>query len=316
MTLYRPIVSDGNKRIKECSTATLNNMHARIAYLYVQNPTVILSVVASGGNISPSMTDERYRSGTAKRNTTGNWPQVTSFPSEAQTGEPQLLTFTYDKISQSTNNHATIPTYSLKPVRRDGTGVREMSETDIIDSFIDPVVTNIVSGTSGSIAAGAYFINTATSISNCTNLGTVYTDTKANVGGYAASGIGTANTTQDIFTSTNYQLFRNDGSNIQDQTPLLIDGTRGLRHMTWTEFDNYFQPLIQAYIYGETGHTLRYNVDGNGTTKGSAMVNNVLSGVTGNFTTYKASANDYRAQEFPNGTNTTPDTYRLKVERT
>lgn len=316
MTLYRPIVSDGNKRIKECSTATLNNMHARIAYLYVQNPTVILSVVASGGNISPSMTDERYRSGTAKRNTTGNWPQVTSFPSEAQTGEPQLLTFTHDKISQSTNNHATIPTYSLKPVRRDGTGVREMSETDIIDSFIDPVVTNIVSGTSGSIAAGAYFINTATSISNCTNLGTVYTDTKANVGGYAASGIGTANTTQDIFTSTNYQLFRNNGSNIQDQTPLLIDGTRGLRHMTWTEFDNYFQPLIQAYIYGETGYTLRYNVDGNGTTKGSAMVNNVLSGVTGNFTTYKASANDYRAQEFPNGTNTTPDTYRLKVERT
>ena len=316
MAVYRPIVSDGNKRIKECTTTTLNNMYQRIAYLYVQNPTVLVSVVSSGGNISPTMTDERYKSGTAKRNTSGAWPAVTTFPTESQTGEPQLLTFTYDKINQTTSNHATAPNYTLKPVRRDGTGVREMTETDVIDTFIDPVVDNIETGTTSALAAGAYFINTATSLSNCTNLGTVYTDTKANIAGYLAANIGVANTTQDVFTSTNYQLFRNNGVSVQDRTPLIVDGTKGLRHMTWSEFDNYFQPLIQAYIYGESGYTLRYNVDGSGTTKGSAMVNNVLQNVTGNFTTVKATADDYRAQEFPNGTNSTPDTYRLKVERT
>lgn len=317
MAVHRPLIIKDNKHIQEMTTGQVLDMHRRIAYLYVQNPTVTVSRVSSGGNISPNMVDERYRSGTAKRNTSGVWPAVTSFPTEAQTGEPVKLSFTYDRISTATSSHATNPSYTLKPVRVDGSnGVREMSFSDMIDTFIDPVVDYIETGTSATQSAGAYFISTSSSISNCTNLGVVYTDTKANVSGYLASNIGTANTTQDVFTSTNYNLFRNNGSNVQNRTPLIIDGERGLRHMTWTEFDNFFQPLIQHYIYGETGYTLRYNVDGNGTTKGSVMVNNVLNGVTGNFTTYKATLDDYRAQEFPNGTNSTPHSYRLKVERT
>lgn len=316
MTLYRPIVSDGSRRIKECTFSTLNAMYKRIAYLYVQNPSVILSVVASGGNISPTMTDTRLKSGTAKRNTSGNWPQVTTFPSQAQTGEPQTVTLTYDKINQTTSSHATVPTYNLKPVRTDASGVREMTFTDVIDSFISPVVSNIVTGTTDTLAGGAYFISTSTSISNCTNLGTVYTDTRANVSGYLASNIGGNNSVQDVFNSTDYQLFRNDGAVVAYRTPLIIDGTSGLRHMTFAEFDAFFQPLIQAYIFNQGGNTLRYNVDGNGVTKGTAMVNNVLTGGNGNYTRYKASANDYRAQEFPNGTNSVANTYRLKVERT
>ena len=319
MAVYRPLVIDLNsgQNVKECTSVELDNIHAQIAYLYAQAPVVTLSVVASNGNISPVMTDTRYRSGTAKRNTSGNWPAVTTFPTESQTGEPELITTTYDKVSQATSDPGAAPTYSIKPVRVDGNnGVQEMTEQDVIDTFIDPVVDNIESGTNASSAGGAFFLSTSTTISNCTNLGTIFTDTRANLSAYTAAQIGTANTYQDHFTSTNYQLFRNDGVNTTYRRPLCIDGTAGLREMTNAEFVAYFGQQIKKHIYDESGYTLRYNFDGTGTTKGTAIVNNVLTGVTGNFTTHKASANDYRAQEFPNGTNQATTIHRLKVERT
>lgn len=324
MTVHRPVVTDNAQRIKECTKAELDGIHQRIAYLYAQNIVAQLSVVSSGGNISPTMTDTRYKSGTAKRNTSGNWPAVTTFPSESQTGEPELVTTTYDKVSQTVNDPGASPTYSIKPVYVDGnSGVREMTEADVIDTFIAPVVTNIENGTSGGLAGGAYFLSTSSSISNCTNLGAIFTDTKANLSAYTSGQIGTANTYQDHFTSTNYNLFRNNGVNASYRRPLVIDYTTnnynnpaGLREMTNTEFGNYFEQQIQKYIYDETGYILRYNFDGTGTTKGTAIVNNVLTGVTGNYTTRKATANDYRAQEFPNGTNQANTIHRLKVERT
>jgi hypothetical protein len=326
MTAYRPLVSDNNIRIKECTSSEYDLMLQQIAYLYSQNPTVELSVVASGGNISPTMTDTRYRSGTAARNTSGPWPAVTTFPSEATTGEPDVVTTTYDKMSQTVTS-ATKPTYSIKPVRVDTNGVTEMTETDVIDTFIDPVVDAMVGLTGTNVlGAGAYYISTSSSISGSTSLGTVYTDTAANLAGYLASNIGTTGTQQDVFTSINYQLFQVDGVTSVGggwRGPLIIDyvannrnNPTGLRHMTQVEFDNYFGPLIRHAIYGYTGMTLRYNVDGSGTTQGSAMTNTVLTGVTGNYTTYKATADDYRAQEFPNGTLVTADTYELKLERT
>ena len=326
MTVYRPLVSDNNIRIKECTSNEYDLMLQQIAYLYSQSPTVTLSIVASGGNISPTMTDTRYRSGTAARNTSGPWPSVTTYPSEAATGEPELLTFTYDKISQSTTSVAK-PTYSIKPVRVDTDGVTEMTEADIIDTFIDPVVDAMVgANTTNVFGAGAYYISTSSSISGSTNLGVAYTDTKANLAGYAGSGIGTAGTTQDVFTTINYNLFQIDGVTSVGggwRGPLIVDYTSnglnnpaGLRHMTQSEFDTYFAPLIRHAIYGYTGMTLRYNVDGSGTIQGSAMTNTVLSGVTGNYVTYAATADDYRAQEFPNGTLITADTYELKLERT
>ena len=324
MTAYRPLVSDNNIRIKECTSGEYDLMLQQIAYLYSQNPTVELSVVASGGDISPSMTDTRYRSGQGAAGT------ASSYAPESSTDEPELLTFAYDKISQSTNS-VTKPTYSIKPIRVDTNGVTEMTEADIIDTFIDPVVDAMVgANTTNVLGAGAYYISTSTTISGSTNLGTVYTDTKADLGSYANSQI-VVGGYQDHYTQTNYQLFQIDGVTSVGggwRGPLIVDyvannrnNPTGLRHMTQAEFDNYFGPLIRHAIYGYTGMTLRYNVDGSGTTQGSAMTNTVLSNVTGNYQRYLADGgaadpNDYRSQEFPNGTLITANTYELKLERT
>lgn len=317
MTAYRPLVSDNNIRIKECTSNEYDLMLQQIAYLYSQNPTVELSVVASGGNISPTMEDTRLRSG-------GFLTGVSAFPAETSTDEPVEVTVTYDKISQSTTS-ATKPSYTIKPVRVDTNGVTEMTEDDIIDTFISPVVDAMVgANTTDVIAAGAYYISTSASIAGSTNLGSVYTDTKADLTAFQSNLIGNSSFQDHPVTVADFSLFQIDGvASAGWRGPLVVDyvandrnNPTGLRHMTSSEFDTYFQPLIRYAIYGLTGQTLRYNVDGSGTTQGTAMTNSVLSGGNGNYQTRYVNTDDYRAQEFPDGTLITANTYELKLERT
>ena len=245
---------------------------------------------------------------------------VTTYPSTSDAASYTVNT--YDKISQNLNDTGSIvdyDNYQAKPVYADGAmHIREMSFQDIIDTFINPTIENIRTGTSSSLSGGAYFISTATSIGLCTDLGVVFTDTSTNQSGYAASSIGTAGTYQDpVGSTTNFRLYRNNGDSSAPTRPLIIDYTSngvnnpaGLREMNDTEFENLFAPLIKKYIYDQSGYTLRYNVDGSGTTKGTAMTNSGLIGVTSTRYIYAASANDYRAQEFPTGTLATLNTWR------
>ena len=331
----RAFIEDGSTGIRETTLAEHNAMLGRISYLYQQNPPVELSVVASNGNISPNMTDTRYKSGTAARHTSGSWPARTIFPSEAATGEPQLVVgITYDKISQTITpatafTNSDYQSLNIKPIWRQPDGVlREMTYPILLSYFIDPVISAMVSATgTGSSAGGSYYISTTSSVAGSTNLGIVFEDTFANVSGYLASNIGGAGSIQDVFSTTTYYLQRVD-SGISTQgagyrTPLCIDYTAnrknqpaGLRHMTYAEFDSLFEPIIQHVVTGEAGYRLSYNVNGNGTTQGTVIANTQLIGGNGNYTTYKATANDYRAQEFPNGTLVAVDTFELNLERT
>ena len=331
----RAFIEDGSTGIRETTLAEHNAMLGRIAWLYQQNPTVELSVVASNGNISPNMTDTRYKSGTAARNTSGSWPAVTQFPPESSTGEPELVVgTTYDKISQTKTTptafiNSDYQSLNVKPVWLETDGVlREMTYNRLLSYFIGPVADAMVSTTqSGSQAGGSYYISTTSSVSGSTNLGTVFVDTVANLSGYAASSIGGAGTYQDVYTTTTYYLQRVDSS-ISSQgtgyrTPLCIDYTAnrknqpaGLRHMTYAEFDSLFEPLVQYALHSAPGYRLDYNINGNGTRQGTQIANRQMIGVSGQYTTYKATADDYRAQEFPNGTIVVQDGFNLNLERT
>lgn len=336
MANTRPFIEDGSTGIREYTLSEYNAMLGRIAYLYQQNPTVALSVVASNGNISPNMTDTRFKSGTAARDTSNPWTDVTNMPPETSTGEPQLVVgVTYDKIEQTLTTPASSFTnsdyqsFNVKPVELDGDGIlREMSFNRFLARFIGPVVDAMVSSTTGGVqAGGSYYISTSSSVSGSTNLGVVFEDTFANVSGYLASNIGAANSVQDVFSTTTYYLQRVDSSiSVQGsgyRTPLVIDYTAnrknqpaGLRHMTYAEFDSLFEPLIQYAIHSTPGYQLRYSVNGSGTTQGTVIANTQLIGGNGNYTTYKATSDDYRAQEFPNGTLVAVDTFELNLERT
>ena len=225
MAIRRPMITDSRTVVKESPYSDVSTMHRKIAALYVQDPSVSLSVVSSGGNISPSMSDTRYRSGPAARNTSGPWPAVTTYPSTSDAASYTVNT--YDKISENLSDTGSIvdyDNYQAKPVYADGAmHIREMSFQDIIDTFINPTINNIVSGTSSSLSGGAYFISTATSIGLCTDLGIVFTDTSTNQSGYAASSIGTAGTYQDpVGSTTNFRLYRNNGDSSAPTRPLIV----------------------------------------------------------------------------------------------
>ena len=206
--------------------------------------------------------------------------------------------------------------------------LREMSYSECLTYFINPIVNAMMlTSESGIQAGGSYYISTTSSISGSTNLGTVFADTVANLAGYLPSNIGGAGSVQDVFSTTTYYLQRVD-SNISSQgsgyrTPLMIDTSSnrkntpaGLRHMTYAEFDALFEPLIKHAIYAGSGYTLRYNVNGNGTRQGTLIANKQMIGVSGAYTKYAATGDDYRAQEFPNGTIINQNEFKLNLERT
>lgn len=337
MTL-RALIEDGSTRIRETTLAEHNAMLGRIAYLYQTGTVpVTLSVVSSGGNISPNMTDTRYRSGTAARNTSNPWPAVTVMPPEGSTGEPQLVTgVTYDKISQTTTSvtafgNSDYQSLATKPILFDGSNtIQEMTLTQVYDYFINPVVLAMQQTTNTSAAAGgSYYISTAGSVSGSTNLGTVFVDTRANASGYLNTNIGVAGTVQDVFNSTTYYLYRVNSSFSSQgsgyRTPLMIDYSQssrlsqtpaGLRHMTYAEFDSLFSPLIKHAISAEPGYRISYNINGSGQRQGTVIANRQMVGANGLYTTFKATGDDYRAQQFPNGTIVNLNEWELKLERT
>ena len=63
------------------------------------------------------------------------------------------------------------------------------------------------------------------------------------------------------------------------------------------------------------GYKITYSLgsSGSGNTRGTAIVNTVLNGA-GNYQTRQV-GDDYRAQEFPDGTQTSINTYYLRIRK-
>jgi hypothetical protein len=98
--------------------------------------------------------------------------------------------------------------------------------------------------------------------------------------------------------------------------PLYIDASNDLKQYSEAEIGSLFQEYINnAVVNSSSGYQVRYNIDGSGNNRGSAMVNTRLTGGSGNYQTLFAGANDYRAQEFPDGTPSTVNTYNFKIEK-
>jgi hypothetical protein len=87
-----------------------------------------------------------------------------------------------------------------------------------------------------------------------------------------------------------------------------------------------FESFIREATIGEVGHRLRYTIEPTSNARpaqvpvvadhGSLILNTILSGSSASgYTTRFVSANDYRTQEFPNGTPTTAQTYGLRIYR-
>ena len=310
MAVRRPLILDGSNDLVEMSDAQIDEVKDRCRYLYGANPSVTLSRVSSSGTLG-SISDTRKSSGTAKTSTTAN-------PSEATTGEPQTVTVNYALISESrTNTSATSDTNSKAfPVFSTSGNIQAMTLDDIYDTFIYPAI-DTITGAVGQ--PGTYRIHTATSLSgySAVSSSVVFTDTRADTSGYVSSNIGTQDTVQDIPISISnfYLLSANNISAPSMSLPLQINSNNDVQQYTQANIDTILENCMRHAASEITGTKIAYNLNGSGTTLGSGMTNTILNGA-GNYQTHYVNTDDYRAQEFPNGTATTAATHYLKVNQT
>ena len=90
MAVVTPLYNNAGD-IQEMTSTQINEVIDHIIYLYSTDPGVTMSVVSSSGNLN-GISDTRLQAGAQSTS-------VSSFPSEATTAEPSVVTVSYDKMS-------------------------------------------------------------------------------------------------------------------------------------------------------------------------------------------------------------------------
>lgn len=307
MTVRTPLILDGSNNLIEMSTAQINAVKDRCRYLYGASPSVTLSRVASNGGLG-NLSDTRKQAGAMSTS-------VSSFPSEATTAEPSTVTVQRAHISESrTDTTATADTNSVAfPVYQTSGNIQAMTLTDVYDTFIYPAI-DTITGAAGQ--PGTYYIHTATTLSGYTAVSNsiVYADTRADTSLYTAGGIG--ETLDQPTTVTSYYLLAADNiaAPSMEQMLFIRNSDKNIEQYTQAEMDGWLQNCMRHVASEVTGSKISYNLNGSGTNLGSGMADTILNGA-GNYQTRYVGLDDYRAQEFPNGSAVTATTHRLKMEQ-
>ncbi len=319
MAVRRPLYNDSGD-IRQMTDAMIDDIIQFCIFKHQSGLPVALSVVSSGGNIG-SIDDTRLKAG-------GTSTSVSAFPNEATTAEPGTVTVSYERITQTVSsvyNTLTADTGNLYPVYLDGSNnIQAMNAQDMKDTFIHPAFNIIFSTDTTTQQAGTYFLKTSTTLGTGTNRSIlvsttpVFIDTRANAGAYSASNI--PETEDQPTTITNYYLHRNDfASNpVPSMTlPLKIDSSNNLQvyPTTGASFDSMIENFMgHTATSSADGYTLRYALGTSSANfqKGTAIVDTRLDG-SGNYQTRQVDTNDYRAQEFPDGSPTTINNYYLRL---
>jgi YD repeat-containing protein len=312
MAVRQPLYyNSGN--LQEMTTTQVAEIVDQVVYQYSLNPSVSLSVVGSGGSLD-AITDTRLQAGATSTS-------ATAFPSEATTAEPSVVTVTYDKISETRASVTpTTDTGTTWPVYYTSSGqIQAMTLADVKDTFLHPAIDLLAAGTTTTQQAGTYHINTNTTVSGSTEVSgsntAIFVDTQADTSLYTAGGIG--ETLDQPKNVTSYYLFKVDGSNTSFTAPLFVEGSNNLQTYPDATFKSLMQEWIRYTAVSSTdGYSLSYNIgtSGSGNTRGSGIADTRLNG-SGNYQTRFVNTDDYRAQEFPNGTPTTINTYYLRINK-
>ena len=264
MAVRSPLKNDSGN-LKEMTSAEVNAIVDQIVYQYSLNPSVSLSVVGSGGSLG-SISDTRLQAGAMSTHDS-------SFPSEATTGEPSVVTVTYDKVSQSIASVSpTADTGKTWPAFYNASGhVQAMSLQDVKDTFLHPAIDLLVAGTTTTQQAGTYHITTSASSTGSTEVSgsntPIYQDSRADTTAYSgdAAGIGqnydksyssggasgtntiTVNNVTDL--EVGMTIFRQDNSTLPDKStnPTTITEING---NTLTLSQNFTSQASGTYTIG------------------------------------------------------------------
>ena len=305
MAVRQPLYYNSSNQIQAMTTAMVDEVVDQIVYQYSQNPSVTLSVVGSGGSLD-AMSDTRLQAGAASTS-------ATAFPSEATTAEPSVVTVSYDKITETRATVTpTADTGKIWPVYYNSSNqIQAMNLTDVKDTFLHPAIDLLSSGSTGTQQGGTYHITTSSA--GAVSATAVFANTQADTSAYTAGGIG--ETLDQPTTLTSYYLHQLAGSDTSYTLPLFVTGSDMLQSFPEATFESLIQEWIRYTAVSSTdGYSISYNINGSGNNRGSGMADTRLNG-SGNYQTRFVNTDDYRAQEFPNGTATTINTYYLKINK-
>ena len=315
MAVVRPVyLNNGN--VQQMDDTMFGLLKDVFRYQFFTTSPITLSVVSSGGNLSGlPITDTRMQAGASLSNVSRN-------PTEAETAEPSQVDVNYSRISQTVDS---APSITADDGKRyfcyidDNNDIKVMNHGDMLDTIVRPVIDELVTGQNTADQAGTYFIDTSSTAAGNTSLVSstpVFVDTRANLAAYTASGIGEV---QDQPTTINNYYLKRNTMNIPSLSvlPLKLRPDNDIQEFTTSVINTIASELMRnEAIDSEGGYKIRYNINGTGTNKGSGMVDTRLTGGSGNYQTRYVNTNDYRAQEFPDGTPTTINSYFLKIQKT
>ena len=301
MAVRTPLYNDSGN-IRQMTSAMVDEIVDQVVYQYSLNPGVSLSVVSSGGSVG-TINDTRLQAGAFSSS-------ATSTPSEGTTAEPSTVTVNYSKIDQTDATHTpTADTGKLWPIYYNSSNqIQAMSITDVRDTFLHPAIDLLVSGSTGTQQGGTYQISTSTSVSGSTLVSStaVFQDTRANTSLYTSGGI--PETLDQPTTITSYYLHKITGSDTSYTLPFFINADNNIQIFAEATFESLLQEWIRHTAAASTdGYRLSYSYT-TGNNRGTGMTDTKLDG-SGNYQTRFVNADDYRAQEFPDGTPTTINTY-------
>jgi hypothetical protein len=321
MAVRRPLYYVGGN-LREMTDTQIAQIKARMFWSYVSNPSVALTVVNSGGSLG-TLTDTRLQAGAASTS-------ASAFVGEETTAEPSIVNVAIARLQQtvaSDPNPATTPTQYPAYYTAEGQ-IKSMSLQDMYDTFAVEVFNGGWTSSDGStiypslIAAQIYTISTTTSLTDYTavpgpdgsTIIPVFTDTRADVAAYDGSSI--PEDQDQPTTIQNYYLLKKDTVNVAFDAMVRVKTDGNVEAMTSVGIDAAIGAAIRYLVQAETGYKIRYgygvNGSGTGTVCGSAMTDSRLDG-SGNYQTLFVGADDYRSQEFPDGSQQVINVYTLKA---
>ena len=315
MTARTPLYVNDSNDLQEMTAAQIVDIQERMIYYYGSNPSVVLAVDTGSAQNLDALDDTRKSAGATSQSST-------AFVAEGTTAEPGTVTVSYDRVGQSytTSGHNQPSGVIAHPVYYDSSSgsVIAMTESDMLDTFVKPAIDLMVSGTESANTAGTYTVTDAESAAtNYTAVGGtdfIFRDTRADTSAYASSGI--PETLDQPTTITSYYLHRRNAvASTPGVFPVLIEGT-DLKQMNTNLVDSELGSWLRYWAAAsDDGYKIAYTIaTSGGTTRGTAMVDTRLDGA-GNYQTRQV-GDDYRSQEFPNGSAGTITTTNLRIAKT
>lgn len=312
---------EGIYGVREMTEVEYDNFKAWWRYLYMGDPSVYLTHVASGGSLG-TLDDTRYDVGDVRTSTS-------TLYGAGSLDDPQLLTqASFSSIDQTIDLSVTAPTKLPPMLGWAGTStagkIEEMSEQQLYANTsyeLGKLVTQTGSGMGGYLihddTAPVLHADSAETI----NLGLVYTDT------YQALHTGIPPKSDTVITGTSYYLHecKAIGRPFTPWTfprPVYRDGN-DIREYAWQDLFDYHQDLMKYIaVYGRpddnTG-AIRYYLSTNGSGAGTTTLGTGMEDTrradTDTVLTYSDGVDDYRSQEIPGGANNVFATYSLRGTR-